>query len=122
MALVLQTISDSDFEHTVKVTTTGTTSTAVIADVSELKGDATNPRVSIVGVTWSVGSVTNIEWNADSNVVALSLTGNGSWTNISIPNNAGTGVNGDVHLSTAGASVGTVILHLRKVSGWDNIV
>ena len=122
MALVLQTISDSDFEHTVKVTTTGTTSTAVIADVSELKGDATNPRVSIVGVTWSVGSVTNIEWNADSNVVALSLTGNGSWTNISIPNNAGTGVNGDVRLSTAGASVGTVILDLRKVSGWDNIV
>jgi len=37
-----------------------------------------------------------------------------------IPNNAGSGVTGDV-LVTNGTSVGTIVIKFRKVSGWDNI-
>ena len=37
-----------------------------------------------------------------------------------LPNNAGTGVTGDV-LVTNGTSVGTIIIKFRKVSGYDNI-
>ena len=37
-----------------------------------------------------------------------------------LPNNAGSGVTGDV-LVTNGTSVGTIIIKFRKVSGYDNI-
>ena len=50
MAVVLQTLVDSDFEHVVKVTTTGTTTAGSIADASELSGAATDPRMSISGI------------------------------------------------------------------------
>ena len=56
MAVVLQTLKDSDFEHVVKVTTTGTNSAASIVDASALAGADTNPRLSIVSCTWTVGS------------------------------------------------------------------
>jgi hypothetical protein len=39
----------------------------------------------------------------------------------SIPNNGGSGVTGDVQLTNGSASVGTVWLRMKKVSGWDNI-
>ena len=38
-----------------------------------------------------------------------------------IPNNAGSGVTGDVLITNASASVGTIIIKFRKVSGWDDI-
>ena len=38
MAVVLQTIKDSDFEHVVKITTTGTNSAASVVDASALAG------------------------------------------------------------------------------------
>ena len=57
MAVVKQTIKDSDFEHVVKITTTGTNSGASIVDgASALAGADSNPRLSIVGCTWTVGS------------------------------------------------------------------
>ena len=74
MAVVLQTLKDSDFEHVVKVTTTGTNSAASIVDASALAGADTNPRLSIVSCTWTVGSQTDILFDATSDVVALSLT------------------------------------------------
>jgi len=57
-------------------------------------------------------------------VVALSLSGSGKMGFAdgmpAIPNNAGSGVTGDV-LVTNGTSVGTLVIKFRKVSGWDNI-
>ena len=73
MAVVKQTLKDSDFEHVVKVTTTGTNSTASIVDASALAGASTDPRLSIVSCTWTTGSQTDILFDATSNVVALSL-------------------------------------------------
>ena len=125
MAVVLHEIKDSDFEYILKVTTTGTNSAASLVDASAAEGASSNPRLSIVAVSWSVSSQTDILWDATSNVVALSISGNGNYGHThdmpSIPNNAGTGVTGDVLITNASASVGTIIIKFKKVSGWDNI-
>ena len=124
MAVVLQEIKDSDFEYVLKATTTGTNSAASLVDASAAEGAATDPRLSIVSISWSVAAQTDILWDATSNVVALSLSGSGTMGHThdmpSIPNNAGSGVTGDV-LVTNGTSIGTLIIKFRKVSGWDNI-
>ena len=124
MAVVLHEIKDSDFEYVLKATTTGTNSAASLVDASAAEGAATDPRLSIVAISWSVASQTDILWDATSNVVALSLSGSGKMGfgdgMPAIPNNGGSGVTGDV-LVTNGTSVGTIIIKFRKVSGWDNI-
>ena len=126
MAVVIQELYDSDFITTIKVTTTSTNSAVQILDASDLEGAATNPRVSIVACQWTVGNQTDILFDASSNVVALSLNGNGTFnvggqTLPTIANNAGTGVTGDILLTNSSASVGTIILKVKKVSGYDNI-
>ena len=127
MAFTTQTISDSDFETVTKTTITGTNGTATkVVDVSTLSGAATDPRVSIVSCWWTLSSQTDIEWNATTNVVALSLNGNGNYNGGSqflptIPNNAGSGIDGDIYFENDAACVGTIVLRLRKVSGFDNI-
>ena len=124
MAVVLHEIIDSDFEYFLKATTTGTNSAASIFDASDAEGAATDPRVSITGIAWSLAAQTDIIWDATTNVVALSLSGSGKVGFAdgvpSIPNNAGSGVTGDV-LITNGTSVGTIWVRFKKVSGWDNI-
>ena len=124
MAVVLHEIIDSDFEYFLKATTTFTNSAASLLYVSDAEGAATNPRVSITGVAWSVAAQTDILWDATSNIVALSLSGSGKIGFAdgmpSIPNNAGSGITGDV-LITNGTSVGTILIKFKKVSGWDNI-
>ena len=126
MAVVIQEIYDSDFITTIKVTTTSTNSAVSILDASALEGAATDPRVSIVACQWTVGNQTDILFDATSNVVALSLNGNGTFnvggqTLPTIANNAGSGVTGDILLTNGSASVGTIILKVKKVSGYDNI-
>ena len=125
MAVVLQEIKDSDFEYVLKVTTTGTNSAASIVDVSAQSGAATDPRLSLVAASWSGSSQTDILWDATSNVVALSVSANGNYGHThdmpSIPNNAASGITGDVLLTNSSASVGYLVLKFRKVSGWDNI-
>ena len=111
MAVVKQTIKDSDFEHVVKITTTGTNSAANIVDASALAGHDSGPKLSIVACTWSVGSQTDILFDATSNVVALSLQGNGTMSLVghnfgAIPNNAGSGVTGDIDFTKVGHSNG----------------
>ena len=124
MAVVLHEVVDSDFEYVLKATTTGTNSAGSLLDASAAAGAATDPRLSIVGIAWTVAATTDILWDATTNVVALSLNGSGKMGfgdgMPAIPNNAGSGVTGDV-LVTNGTSVGTIIIKFRKVSGWDNI-
>jgi len=127
LAIATQTIVDSDFEIITKHTITGTNATALkVVDVSEIAGAATNPRVSIVACQWTVSSVTEIEWDATSNVTALTLNGNGTYNGggqslPSLPNNAGSGVTGDIYIENDGACTGTIIIKMKKVSGFDNI-
>ena len=124
MAVVLHEIIDSDFEYFLKATTTGTNSAASVFDASDAEGAATDPRTSITGVAWSVAATTDIEWDATTNVVALSLNGSGKvgfGDGVpSIPNTNASGVTGDVQISI-GTSVGTIWLKMRKITGWDNI-
>ena len=126
MAVSAVTLKDTDFETVVKVTTTGTNSAVSIVDASALEGAASNPRLAIVACQWTTGSQTNILFDASSNDVALSLNGNGAY-NIgaqsmpSISNPASAGVSGDILLTNGSASVGTVWLKLRKVSGYANL-
>ena len=124
MAVVLQTLVDSDFEHVVKLTTSSTNSAASIVDASALAGADTNPRLSLVAARWSVEATTDILWNANANIIALSLNGSGAYGGSdgmpSIANNASTGIDGDV-LITNGASDGYAVLKFRKVLGYDNI-
>ena len=125
MALVVHEIIDTDFEVFLKITTTSTNSAASIYDASAAESAATDPRGAIVGCAWSVGSQTDILFDATSDVVALSLNGSGKvgfGDGVpAIPNNAGSGVTGDLLLTNGSASVGTIWLKLRKVSGYDNI-
>ena len=127
MAYTTQELVDSSFEYIIKTTITGTNGTATkIVDASELTGAATDPRLSIVACQWSVSSVTEIEFDATSNVTALTLNGNGSFnvsgqTLPSIANNAGSGVTGDIFYENDSACVGFIILKCKKVSGFDNI-
>ena len=126
MAVVIQELYDSDFITTIKVTTTSTNSAVQILDASDLEGAATDPRVSIVACQWTVGNQTDLLFDATSNVVALSLNGNGTFnvggqTLPTIANNAGSGVTGDILLTNSSASVGTIILKVKKVSGYNNI-
>ena len=126
MAVSAVTLKDTDYETVVKVTTTGTNTNASIVDASALEGAESDPRLAIVACQWTTGSQTNILFDASSNVVALSLNGNGTY-NVgsqqmpSIPNNAGGGVTGDILLTNSSASVGTIWLKLRKVSGYANL-
>ena len=126
MAVSAVTLKDTDFETVVKVTTTGTNTNQSIVDASALEGAESNPRLAIVACQWTTGNQTNILFDATSNVVALSLNGNGAY-NVgsqqmpSILNNAGTCVTGDILLTNGSASVGTVWLKLRKVSGYANL-
>ena len=126
MAVSAVTLKDTDFETVVKVTTTGTNTNASIVDASVLEGAESDPRLAIVACQWTTGNLTNILFDATSNVVALSLNGNGAY-NVgsqqmpSILNNAGSGVTGDILLTNGSASVGTIWLKLRKVSGYANL-
>ena len=126
MAVSAVILSDKDFETVVKVTTTSTNTNASIVDASALEGAASNPRLAIVACQWTTGSQTNILFDASSNDVALSLNGNGAYNTggqamPSIPNPASTGVTGDILLTNASASVGTIWLKLRKTSGYNNL-
>ena len=127
MAITTQTLMDKDWEVVTKSTITGTNGTALkVVDVSALEGAATDPRVTIVSIWWTVSSVTEIEWNANSNVTAFTLNGNGNYNAggqalPSIANNASTGIDGDIYIENDSACTGTVIIKMRKVSGWDNI-
>jgi len=126
MAVSAIVLKDTDFETVIKVTTTGTNSEASILDASELDGASTNPKLSIVACQWTTGSQTDILFDATSNVVALSLNGNGAYnagaqSMPSIANNGGGGVTGDVLLTNGSASVGTIWLKFRKTSGYDNL-
>ena len=120
MAITTQTVMDSDFEVVTKSTFTSTNGTALkVVDVSALEGAATDPRVSIVSLWWTVSSVTEIEWDATSNVTAFTVNANGSYNAggqslPSIPNNAGGGITGDIYLENDGACAGTIIIKMRK--------
>ena len=133
-AVTSQTIVDTDKRAVIKFTNisdgTGESSVKKV-DVSALNTNAqgeTCSRVTIDQVWYDVGGLrAALEFDATSNVVGLVLGGSAAAGNVSghwdyrsfggIKNNAGSGINGDLDLSTSGHTNldhYTIVLELRK--------
>ena len=124
-----QTIHDSDRVAILKFTNesdgTGESSVKKV-DVSALTTNSAGESctsVSIARIYWAcVGMRVNIEFDASTNVLAIPLpadsTGDEYYDLFSgIPNNAGSGVTGDIDFTTVGHSSGdaySIILVLNK--------
>ena len=129
MAVANQTIQDSRYRTIVKTVSTGTTSAGEIVDCSDLVGFQTGGLLTIAKVSWSLSSEINILWDATSNVIALSLNGNGTYGFMpgqpALPNNAASANRtGDVLFTAGSACFGYVVVEYHKVPtaegvGWN---
>ena len=98
----------------------GTGESAVLkVDVSALSGAPS--EVSILKIHYSVtGMVVTLLWDADTDVRIVDLAGDGCMDLTGfggLQNNAGTGVTGDIRLTTTGHTAGdnyTIILEMAK--------
>jgi len=133
-AVTSQTIVDTDKRAIIKLTnlSDGSGESAVAkVDVSALNANAkgeTCSRVTLDQIWYDVGGMrVALEWNASTNVVAVVLGGSAAAGNVQghmdfrsfggIKNNAGSGINGDIDLSTSGHTNldhYTIVLELRK--------
>ena len=128
MALANLTITDTKYRTTVKTDITGTNSAVQILDASALSGHVAGDKLNLAKITWSLSSQTDVLWDATTPLAALSMNGTGSYGFMpgqpALPNNAGSGVTGDVKLTNAAACVGTVVVEYHKVidaggKGWS---
>jgi hypothetical protein len=135
-----QTLKDSASSWAVKLTNvsdgTGETNVVKVSANTLIAstGDASSQRLSINKIAWSVASGTSatispritLLWRATSNTTIVTLTGSGFWdlttgANCPLTNNAGSGVNGDILLTTAGftANAGySLIIEGKKTAGY----
>jgi len=126
-AVTSQTIFDGERIAVMKFTniSDGTGETAVTkVDVSALNPSSFSKAcdgVTIEKVHYTIGGMAvSVLWDATTDVPALVLAPGQStfdFTKIQLPNDAGTGKNGDVLFSTIGASAGdtyTIILEMVK--------
>ena len=89
-----------------------------VIDVSGLANSSgATARVNITGIQWTSAAGITVTWEADADETALQLTGNGSFSNISLPYSTGTNATGDINL-IAGSGVATAIVTLRKMTGF----
>ena len=129
MAVANQTIQDSRYRTIVKTVSTGTTSAGEIVDCSDLVGFQTGGLLTIAKVSWSLSSQADILWDATSNVIALSLNGNGTYGFMpgqpALPNNAASANRtGDVLFTAGAACIGYVVVEYHKAPtaegvGWN---
>jgi hypothetical protein len=121
-AVSSQTILDNSRNVVMKFTNTsdGTGEAAVLkVDVSALNGAPS--KVTIEKIHYSVaGMVARLLWDADTDVTCVDLQGDGCLNAEKfggLTNNAGTGVTGDILLTTVGHTAGdsyTIILEMKK--------
>ena len=127
-----QTIQDGDKIAVLKFTNAsdGTGESAVKkVDVSALNANSLGQSctsVTISRIYWAcVGMRVNIEFDASTNVLAMPLPADSTGDEYydlftGIPNNAGSGVTGDIDFTTVGHSDGdaySIILVLTKIYG-----
>ena len=122
MAVANQTIQDSRYRTIIKTLSSSTTSAASILDVSTLSGFVAvrTSLVTIAKVSWSLSTEANILWDATSNVIALSLNGNGSYGFMPgqpslVNNGAAANLTGDVLFTAGSACFGYVVVEYHKV-------
>ena len=130
MAVANQTIQDSRYRTIIKTLSSSTTSAGEIVDCSDLVGFQTGGLLTIAKVSWSLSSEVNILWDATSNVIALSLNGNGTYGFMpgqpALPNNAASANRtGDVLFTACAACIGYVVVEYHKAPtaegvGWSD--
>ena len=132
MAVANQTIQDSRYRTIIKTLSSSTTSAASILDVSTLSGFVAvrTSLVTIAKVSWSLSTEANILWDATSNVIALSLNGNGSYGFMPgqpslVNNGAAANLTGDVLFTAGSACFGYVVVEYHKAPtaegvGWSD--
>ena len=130
MAVANQTIQDSRYRTIIKTLSSSTTSAGEIVDCSDLVGFQTGGLLTIAKVSWSLSSEANILWDATSNVIALSLNGNGTYGFMpgqpALPNNAASANRtGDVLFTASSACFGYVVVEYHKAPtaegvGWSD--
>ena len=123
-AVTSQTILDSSDRLIIKLTniSDGTGESAVKkVDISTYTGMASTSRCSLERLVFTMdGMAARLLWDADTDVIAWSLPQNGSGDvtfNPPLINNSGTGITGDINLTTVGHTSGdsySVVLYLRK--------
>lgn len=119
MAFTSQVLHDSARNYVIKIHSTGGDAAALLVDVSGMNPPATRVVLEKVWYDIEVGGQAALLWDADTDVTILNLTaGNGQtmcFKDIGgLPNNAGTGVTGDVLLTTTAALDSTLILWFKK--------
>tara|TARA_Y100000817_G_C16585780_1_gene423978 strand:+ start:174 stop:557 length:384 start_codon:yes stop_codon:yes gene_type:complete len=118
------------------ITNIGTTDLTMVTgliDASTLDNASTDPRLSIEKISWNTKTSAgyfSVVFDATTDVTAFSLSGNGSWgkshtagLDAPITNNAGSGVSGDIGITTTGFAADetiSVIVILKKESGYGN--
>ena len=130
MAVANQTLQDSRYRTIIKTLSSSTTSAGEIVDCSDLVGFQTGGLLTIAKVSWSLSSEANILWDATSNVIALSLNGNGTYGFMpgqpALPNNAASANRtGDVLFTASSACFGYVVVEYHKAPtaegvGWSD--
>ena len=133
-AVTSQTLSDGDRIAVVKFTNISDGTGESSVEKVDISGFATNingetpARAHIEQIWYDVGGMrVALEWNATSNVVAAVLGGSAAAGNVSghmdfrsfggIKNNAGSGIDGDIDLTTHGHTAHdhyTIVMQLRK--------
>ena len=129
MAVANQTLQDSRYRTIIKTLSSSTTSAGEIVDCSDLVGFQTGGLLTIAKVSWSLSSEANILWDATSNVIALSLNGNGTYGFMpgqpALPNNAASANRtGDVLFTAGSACFGYIVVEYHKAPtaegvGWN---
>ena len=130
-AVTSQTIQDGERKAVLKFTNAsdgGGESAVKKVDVSALAANSagdTCTGVTINKIWWQcTGMSVKIEFDATSNVLAVGLsedsTGHHDYSDFSgIPNNAGSGVTGDLDFTTVGAGAGdTYMIVLELIKGY----
>ena len=113
---------------------TDLSATTGLIDASILANHVSSPVLSIEKISWNTGGITagryfSVIFTGSSDSTAVSLSGNGHWgksftaaLDAPITNNAGTGITGDVAITSTGfeaAEILSVVVILRKESGYD---
>ena len=105
-----------------------TNSAVTVVDASALRGHSSNPTLHIRSIKWNTTAATSdvaFLFDASSDDHAISVHGSGEFgfhgKQPLITNPESSGVSGDILLTNGSASVGTIWLKLRKVSGFNNL-
>jgi len=119
MASAVQTIIDGVRNTVIKVTGSGAVTDEVIVDVSALIPACTLVKIVYMDTSVDLGiTACLLKWYATSSVTIMNLNtvhGDYDFSRFGgLTNNAGSGVNGDITLTTVGTGYYSLIIQLEK--------